>query len=475
MKKAVAVLAVCVAILPSPARAAVTFEFIFDEGNPLGVSADGSVVTGTMNDGNFTAFRWTQATGLVSLGRPMLVGGGGIPGISADGTRIGFGIGSLDGTYSTQGRWTLGSGWQELMPPAPPDGGTTDGSYGSVWGLSGDGNTVVGLYWRPGQGNRAHASKWTQATGVVDLGGTTTGQASRANAVNYHGSVIGGWVETPEGPWRPAVWANGSLQLLTEYDPLTTVGIGEVRAVSMSGDIVAGFLRSEADGPRGVAKWNRVGGSFEPAQALGFVAGTLPSGINVPYAVSNSGKIIVGYCTFDGSPFNTTGFIWTDATGEVQDINAWLADNGVLVDPNFTIQSLGAMTPDGTKIFGHGQMLTPPYTRRAFRITVPPMTVSVPEPGLHAGLELSQPQPNPSSSLTRLDFTLGSPASVDLSVYDASGRRVATLLHSDLPAGRRSVTWDGREASGRPVATGVYFARLITPQGSALRRIVRMH
>jgi flagellar hook assembly protein FlgD len=73
-----------------------------------------------------------------------------------------------------------------------------------------------------------------------------------------------------------------------------------------------------------------------------------------------------------------------------------------------------------------------------------------------------------------MELALPVAGTVDLSVYDASGRRVATLLHSDLPAGRRSVTWDGREASGRPVAAGLYFARLVTPQGSALRRIVRM-
>jgi uncharacterized membrane protein len=473
MKKAVAILAACVALLPSQARAAATFEFIFDGGVPHAVSSDGSVVAGTMNDaGHLTAFRWTQATGLVSLGRPQLAAGAGTPGMSADGTRIGFGIGSLDSTYVTPGRWTLGSGWQELMPPLPPGGGIQDGSYGSAWDISGDGNTVVGLYNRPGQGNRAHACKWTQATGVVDLGGTTTGQASRANTVNHDGSVIGGWVETPQGPWRPAVWANGSIQLVTNFDPLTNEGIGEIRALSPSGDIAVGFVRAALNEPRGVGKWTRVDGAFGDPEYLGWVAGTDPNGLNVPYAVSSDGKIIVGYVTYDGSPFNTTGFVWTEAAG-LQDVNTWLADNGVLVDPNFQITTLQAMTPDGTQIFGSGQMLTPPYTRRAFRITSP--TVSVPELRPHARLELSPPHPNPSTSSTRLDFTLESPGPVDLSVYDVSGRRVATLLHSDLPTGRRSVTWDGREAGGRPVVAGLYFARLTTPQGSALQRIVRVH
>ena len=471
MKQSIAALAASIALLASPARAAVTFDFIFDNGYPVSVSADGSVVVGNGASGGFIPFRWTQATGFVSLGRPAIVGGGGVPGVSADGSTVASTIGSLDSSYSTQGRWTVNDGWQELMPPTPPDGGTSDGSYGSVWGLSGDGQTVVGLYWRPGPGKRGHASKWTQSTGVVDLGGTASGQASRANCVSHGGSVIGGWVETPQGPWRPAVWANGTFQLLTDYDPLTNVGIGEVRAVNPSGDIVVGFARDALDSPRGVAMWKRENGSFGPVQYLGWVDGTEPSGLNVPHGVTGNGNMVVGYCTFDGSPFNTTGFIWTQATGVV-DINAWLADNGVFVDPNFTIQSLGAITPDGRQIFGHGQMLTAPYTKRAFRITVP-QTVSVPESGPIARIELAPPSPNPSSSVTRLELALESAANVDLSIFDTAGRRVATLLHDELPAGRRSVTWDGRGVGGQSVSAGLYFARLATPGAVVTRRLVR--
>jgi uncharacterized membrane protein len=285
--------------------------------------------------------------------------------------------------------------------------------------------------------------------------------------------VIGGWVETSIGPWRPAVWTNGTIQLLSEFDPLTNEGIGEVRAVNPSGDIVVGFLRTALNNPRGLAMWKRVNGTFDAAQDLGWVEGTDATGLNVPYAVSGDGRIIIGYVTFDGSPFNTSGFVWTQATG-IQNVNTWLADNGVYVDPNFQITSLTAMTPDGTQIFGSGQMSTPPYTRRAFRITAP-TTVSVPEPRPLAGLALSPPRPNPSSGATRLDFTLESAGSVDLAVFDAGGRRVATLLRGDLPAGARSMTWDGREAGGRMASAGLYFARLSTPHGSVARRIVRVN
>lgn len=475
MKLTVAVLATGLALLAVPTRAAVTVDFIFDGAFPLAVSNDGSVVVGNQNDGHYTPFRWTQATGLVSLGRPQMVGGGGVPDISADGTVIASSIGSLDSSYSTQGRWTQATGWQELMPPPPADGGQIDGSYGSVWALSGDGTTPVGLYWRSGQGNRAHASKWTQATGVVDLGGCATGQASRANGVNHDASVIVGWVETPGGLWRPAAWVNGSLVLLTDYQEVDgiPVGHGEARATSPNGNIIVGFARDHDSNQKAATMWKRTNGVFGPPEVLGWVDGTEPAnGINLPYAVSSDGRIVIGYCSFDGSPFATTGFVWTAATGVV-DVNQWLADNGVLVDPNFTIQGLTAMTPDGTRIFGYGQMLIPPYTRRAFRINAQDVAAA-PIAGPAVRVALSAPRPNPSSSATRLEFSLPEAARVDLSVFDASGRRVATVLKGELPAGPRTATWDGRDAYGRTVSAGLYFARLTTPQGSAERRIARV-
>jgi len=474
MKKTVAVLATAGALLGAPAHAATTFEFLFDGGYPLSVSSDGSVVVGNGATGQYIPFRWTQATGFVSLGRPQNGGAGGQPGVSADGSRVASSIGSLDGTYTTQGLWTLGSGWQELMPPIPADGGNVDGSYGNVWALSGNGEVVVGLYWRAGKGNRAHASKWTPATGVVDLGGTTTGQSSRANCVNHDGSVIAGWVETPTGPWRPAAWVNGSLVLLTHYSDSgpVLVGAGEARATNFTGDIIVGFSSDSLSQQRAAAMWKRTNGVWGPTQVLGWVDGSEPqSGINIASAVSYDGSIVVGYCSFDGTPFATTGFVWTAATGVI-DVNEFLANNGVLVDPNFTIQNMTAMTPDGRQLFGYGQMLTPPYARRAFKVTLP-TTLDAPRPATVARVQLSAPSPNPSALDSRLEFELPSAATAELAVFDAAGRRVATLARGELAAGRHTASWDGRAAGGERVAAGLYFARLITPQGAVARRIVR--
>ena len=51
-------------------------------------------------------------------------------------------------------------------------------------------------------------------------------------------------------------------------------------------------------------------------------------------------------------------------------------------------------------------------------------------------------------------------ALVDLSVYDVRGRLVRTLSHGVMAAGPNETVWDGRDAQGRRVASGVYFYRL---------------
>ena len=68
--------------------------------------------------------------------------------------------------------------------------------------------------------------------------------------------------------------------------------------------------------------------------------------------------------------------------------------------------------------------------------------------------------PNPSDGNTRLEFGLARMSSVDLRVYDASGRLVRAQKVGTLPAGRHQAHWDGRSNTGVPSPAGVYFVNL---------------
>src|SRR5262245_21183579 len=67
--------------------------------------------------------------------------------------------------------------------------------------------------------------------------------------------------------------------------------------------------------------------------------------------------------------------------------------------------------------------------------------------------------PNPFTSSTRVQFELARAASARLVIVDAAGRRIGEVARA-LPAGTASMSWNGRDASGAPVAAGVYFYRL---------------
>ena len=153
----------------------------------FGVSADGSIITGNLQQTSggvqtSTVFRWTSGTGVVNLG--------GVPGApistatgcSADGSIIVGGGRTASGPI--QGfRWTAGTGMQGL-------GASSSGGWTLANAVSGDGNNIVG-YAQTAQGLEAFS--WTQATGMTGLGDLPGGSYySNALAVSGDGSVVVG-------------------------------------------------------------------------------------------------------------------------------------------------------------------------------------------------------------------------------------------------------------------------------------------
>jgi hypothetical protein len=68
--------------------------------------------------------------------------------------------------------------------------------------------------------------------------------------------------------------------------------------------------------------------------------------------------------------------------------------------------------------------------------------------------------PNPFRTSTAIRFGLTRPEVVRLEIYDATGRRVQTLVDGAQTAGAHSVPWNGQDQRGAQVGPGFYFARL---------------
>lgn len=86
---------------------------------------------------------------------------------------------------------------------------------------------------------------------------------------------------------------------------------------------------------------------------------------------------------------------------------------------------------------------------------------------------LGSAKPNPFRSLTAIPFELAGEARVSLAIFDVRGRRVRSLIDTEVRApGRHFAAWDGREDSGRPVASGVYLYRIQSGRMSETRGMV---
>jgi len=75
---------------------------------------------------------------------------------------------------------------------------------------------------------------------------------------------------------------------------------------------------------------------------------------------------------------------------------------------------------------------------------------------------LAQNYPNPFNPSTKIRYSIAQNGRVKLRIYNVAGQVVRSLVDEVRIAGVHSVTWDGRDETGAPVASGVYFYRLVT-------------
>jgi hypothetical protein len=93
-------------------------------------------------------------------------------------------------------------------------------------------------------------------------------------------------------------------------------------------------------------------------------------------------------------------------------------------------------------------------------------------PDLPAETALHQNFPNPFNPATVIRFDLPAAAHVKLSVYNVKGELVAVLADRFMTEGRREIGWSATDGAGEPVASGIYFYRLVTRDFDRTRKMV---
>ena len=111
------------------------------------------------------------------------------------------------------------------------------------------------------------------------------------------------------------------------------------------------------------------------------------------------------------------------------------------------------------RIFDWFSLLTPVYESKNER-------------PIEKGFLLKQNFPNPFNPTTEISFSLPSKEKMTLTIYNVAGQRIRTLFNGMKNAGVHSIQWDGKDASGNQVASGVYIYRLKTTGFSQQKKML---
>ncbi len=213
-----------------------------------------------------------------------------------------------------------------------------------------------------------------------------------------------------------------------------------------------------------VARDNRAGGggvayaslSMSVNSAAGPFLVTYPNAINLTWIAGETKTITWDVANTDASPVSCSH------------VNILLSIDGGVTYPH----TLAAMTPND----GSANITVPPYPSEDCRLKVEAVgnvffdisnydftissLVAVPEDAPEAAFALRGNHPNPFNPHTTIGFELFREGQVELSIFDLSGRKLRTLVDGTLGAGDHAVTWNGTDAAGNDLPSGIYLARI---------------
>jgi len=81
-------------------------------------------------------------------------------------------------------------------------------------------------------------------------------------------------------------------------------------------------------------------------------------------------------------------------------------------------------------------------------------------------------RPNPVEVGSTISFQIPSSNDVELGLYDVNGRAIRTLASGSFNAGLHNVEWDGKDASGNSIASGIYYLRFRAGEYTGNRTLV---
>ncbi|MBU1356455.1 MAG: T9SS type A sorting domain-containing protein [Candidatus Edwardsbacteria bacterium] len=206
-----------------------------------------------------------------------------------------------------------------------------------------------------------------------------------------------------------------------------------------------------------------------------FVRGNFASTVSLPGAVS--------LASFTAAP-SSGGVLLSWQTASEVNCQSWRIERSTVADGSF--DEIGTVNGNGTVYEISNYQFTdasiPTVGEYYYKLveidvsgketTFGPINVSYSGPLASYDYKLEQSYPNPTTGGVAIKYSLKEPGQTSLKIYNILGAEIKTLINARQNAGSFSAPWNGRDNSGREVAKGVYFYKLVTGNFSATRKLM---
>ncbi|HBZ86737.1 MAG: hypothetical protein A2509_06410 [Candidatus Edwardsbacteria bacterium RIFOXYD12_FULL_50_11] len=206
-----------------------------------------------------------------------------------------------------------------------------------------------------------------------------------------------------------------------------------------------------------------------------FVRGNFASTVSLPGAVS--------LASFTAAP-SSGGILLSWQTASEINCQSWRIERSTQAEGSFA--EVGTVNGNGTVYETSNYQFTdasiPAVGEYYFKLveidvsgketTFGPIQVSYSGPVRAIDYKLEQSYPNPTTGKVAIRYSLKDPGHTSLTIYNIMGAEVKTLVNSRQAADNYTVSWNGRDNSGREAAKGVYFYKLISGNFSATRKLM---
>ena len=194
-------------------------------------------------------------------------------------------------------------------------------------------------------------------------------------------------------------------------------------------------------------------GDGPPVDTFGILGAGSPTSASRQMPIGYNDTILAINIYLTPAADNHGKHICIDSAWAQDSLWTWKWVTRTLLDKNPTFENYSTQTYEPTGSGGADRI----GSGYCFMIRDPLVGVDDVNPGLPTTFKVSDNYPNPFNPSTTIDYSVPRKSKVTLAVFNVLGQKVATLVNTEMAAGKYRAVWDGKADNGSTLSSGIYF------------------